>query len=263
MRLGPFQTQIPKCKTMPLLGETTDVMIAPLKAGVVQPAGAHPLPPGLHMLHMYTRLKMGSNKVSVIMHNMSDSPIFLKKVVQVAHIVSVLPVPSAKLLPEMDATLGEEAWPEPISVAAHQEKLLEKLNLDGLSNWTPQSTAVTRELVLAFHNIFTLDGNELSCMSAIELEIHISDGEPFKERFGCIPPPLLEEVCTSLRDMLEVEAIHPSQSPWCNTVVLVHKKDLCRFPPAQHMHQGFIPTAKNTGSTGKHGGHHTFLNNGF
>ena len=39
---------------------------------------------------------------------------------------------------------------------------------------------------------------------------------------------------------------------------------LCRFPPAQHVHQeGFIPTAKNTGSAGKHGRCHTFLNNGF
>ena len=70
---------------MPLLEETAHVMVAPVKAGVVQPAGVCPLPPGLHVLHTYTRLKMGSNKVSVIMHNMSDSPIFLKKGVQLAH----------------------------------------------------------------------------------------------------------------------------------------------------------------------------------
>ena len=38
-------------------------------------------------------------------------------------------------------------------------------------------------------------------------------------------PPLLEEVRTSLWDMLEVGAICPSQSLWCNAVVLVRKKD--------------------------------------
>ena len=41
---------------------------------------------------------------------------------------------------------------------------------------------------------------------------------------ACTPTPL-EEVCASLRDMLEARAIHPSQSPWCNMVILVRKKD--------------------------------------
>ena len=107
----------------------------------------------------------------------------------------------------------------------HQEKLLEKLNLDGLSNWTPQNTAVAKELLFAFHDIFTLDGIELGCMSAIEHEIHINDSEPSKEQFRLIPLLFLEEVHASLRDMLDVGVIHSSQSPWCNTVVLVQKKD--------------------------------------
>ena len=38
-----------------------------------------PLPPSLHVLHAYTRLKMGSNKVSVTVRNMSDSPIFFEE----------------------------------------------------------------------------------------------------------------------------------------------------------------------------------------
>ena len=95
LKLGPFQMQILEGKTTPLLQETAHVMVAPLKAGMVWPAGACPLPPGLHVLHVYIRLKMGSNKVSVIVRNMSGSPIFLKKGVQVAYIVSASPVPSA------------------------------------------------------------------------------------------------------------------------------------------------------------------------
>ena len=54
---------------------------------------------------------------------------------------------------------------------------------------------------------------------------YASRSEPFKNWFWHIPPPLLEEVHASLWDMLEVEAIFPSQSPWCNAVVLVRKKD--------------------------------------
>ena len=106
-----------------------------------------------------------------------------------------------------------------MSVAARQEKLLEKLNLDGLVHWSPENVAATRELVLAYYDVFALESNDLGCTSAIK------NGEPFKEWFRCIPPPLLEEVRTSLRDMLEAGTIHLSQSPWCNAVVLVQKKD--------------------------------------
>ena len=125
----------------------------------------------------------------------------------------------------MEATLGAEAKPEPTSVMARQEKLLEKLNLDRLAYWSPRNAAVARELVLAYHDIFALESNELGCTSAIEHEICIDNSEPFKERFRCIPPPLLEEVRASLWDMLDARAIHLSQSPWCNIVVLVRRKD--------------------------------------
>ena len=122
----------------------------------------------------------------------------------------------------MEATLGTEARPEPMLVVVRQEKLLQKLNLDRLAYWSPRNAAAVRELVLAYHDVFTLESNELSCASAIEHEICIENSEPFKEH---IPPPLLEEVCTSLWDMLEAGVIHPSQSLWCNAVVLVRKKD--------------------------------------
>ena len=111
-----------------------------------------------------------------------------------------------------------------MSVAARQEKLLEKLNLDGLAHWSPGNVAVARELFLAYHDVFALESNESGCTSAIEHKIHIENGKPFKEQFQHIPLPLLEEVHASLRDMLVTEVIHPSQSPWCNAVVLVWKK---------------------------------------
>ena len=36
---------------------------------------------------------------------------------------------------------------------------------------------------------------------------------------------MVDEVHTNVQQMLEVGTICPSQSPWCNAVVLVHKKD--------------------------------------
>ena len=125
----------------------------------------------------------------------------------------------------MEATLGMEAKPEPMSIAVRQEKLLEKLNLDGLAYWSPRNAAVARELVLAYDDVFILESNELGCTRAIEHEIRINNSEPFKEHFRRIPLPLLEEVHASLLDMLHAGVIHLSQLPWCNAVVLVRKRD--------------------------------------
>ena len=134
------------------------------------------------------------------------------------------------VLPSAPALVSEgavalEAIAEPLSMVEWQAKLLEKLDLSGLKCWAPRNAEAAKQLVLSFHDVFALDKNELGCTSTVEHEIRIIDSEPFKERFRRIPPPLLEEVRASLRDMLDAGAIHPSQSPWCNAVMLVRKKD--------------------------------------
>ena len=102
VRLGPFQTQILECKVKPLIWESTHVMVMPLRAGESQPGRAWPLPPALNVLHTYTRLKMSSNKVSVVVRNMSEEG------VHVARVVSASLVSSAELSLEMEAILGAE-----------------------------------------------------------------------------------------------------------------------------------------------------------
>ena len=76
-----------------------------------------------------TYLKNGSGKVSLVVRNITDGHIFFKK--GVVQVVSASPVPPMELLPEMEAAQGTEAQPKSMSVAARQEKLLEKLNVLG------------------------------------------------------------------------------------------------------------------------------------
>ena len=78
---------------------------------------------------------------------------------------------------------------------------------------------------MEYHDIFSLDKNEMGCMDAAEHIIELLDEEPFKERFRWVAPPLLDEVQEHLQEMLDGGAIWPSQSAWCNAVVLVQKKD--------------------------------------
>ena len=60
---------------------------------------------------------MSSSKVSMVVRNMSESSIFLKKGVQVARVVSVSPVSPVELSLEMEAVLGAENRQQPLSLA--------------------------------------------------------------------------------------------------------------------------------------------------
>ena len=80
-------------------------------------------------------------------------------------------------------------------------------------------------ILMEYHDIFSLDKNEIGCTDAAEHIIELLDEEPFKEKFQRIAPPLMDKVREHLQEMLDGSAIRPSQSPWCNAVVLVQKKD--------------------------------------
>ena len=84
-------------------------------------------------------------------------------------------------------------------------------------------------LLAKCHNVFLLDPTELGCTHSTEHTIKVMDDTPFKEQFRWIPPPLVEEVWNHLWETLESGAIWPSQSAWCNTMVLVRKKDGCLY----------------------------------
>ena len=65
----------------------------------------------------------------------------------------------------------------------------------------------------------------MGCTYLAKHEIKVADDTPFKERFQRIPPPMVDEVCAHMKEVLEVGVICQSQSPWCNAVVLECKKE--------------------------------------
>ena len=65
----------------------------------------------------------------------------------------------------------------------------------------------------------------MGCTEAVEHKIEVKDPKRFKERPQNIPLGLIDEVKEHLDHMLNVGAIKPSKSVWCNVVVLVQKKD--------------------------------------
>ena len=71
--------------------------------------GKHaPLPPGLQVLHTYTTLTAGSKHVLIVVRNMTNSAIFLKKGVHVVHVLSATLVPPAEVPLEEETVKGME-----------------------------------------------------------------------------------------------------------------------------------------------------------
>ena len=114
-----------------------------------------------------------------------------------------------------------------LSEAERQELLLEKLDLTGLEAWPTEQAEKAPSLLREYHDIFSLEKHDRGHTKAAQHKIVLKDPDtpPFKERFHRIPLPLLEEVCTHLKMMLDAGVIRLSNSPWCNAVVLVRKKD--------------------------------------
>ena len=109
--------------------------------------------------------------------------------------------------------LEELENPKPaLTMAECQEKLIGSLDLLGLDKWPPEKAKQACELLREYHDVFSLKNNELVCTSQVKHTIKVTDDEPFKEQFRCIPPPLLEEVRTHVNDMLQARAIRPSNS---------------------------------------------------
>ena len=114
-----------------------------------------------------------------------------------------------------------------LSETERQDLLLEKLDLLGLEAWPQEQAEQAHSLLKEYHDIFSLEKRDMEHTNATKHKIVLKDPDtlPFKECFCRIPPPQLDEVREHLKLMLDAGVIWPSNSPWCNAVVLVRKKD--------------------------------------
>ena len=114
-----------------------------------------------------------------------------------------------------------------LTEAERQDLLLEKLDLSGLEAWPQEQAEQAHSLLKEYHDIFSLEKRDMGHTNTTKHKIILKDPDtpPFKEHFCRIPPPQFDEVREHLKLMLDAGVIWPSNSPWCNAVVLVRKKD--------------------------------------
>ena len=177
-------------------------------------------------------MKDGSQNMSMVLCNGTGKPMHLAARWLVGCIVPANFVPDAVASSKLEVKLAQDGEPEPpLTTEQCQELLMKVLEENGslgkLKGWKEETTLKPKWLLMEFHHIFCLEKNEMGCTNATEHVIKLlpEQDEPFKERFRRIAPHEVEEVHQHIQEMLDGGAIWPSQSPWCNAIVLVWKKD--------------------------------------
>ena len=181
------------------------------------------LPLGIDVQTVYATLADGSNRVTVVLRNNTQDWLEIKKGIPITRMVAANEIPKVTNL-----LSAEEPKEQPtLTEAERQDLLLEKLDLTGLEAWPEDQVEKARSLLREYHDIFSLEKCDVGHTKAAQHKIVLKDPDtpPFKERFRRISPPQLDEVCAHLKMMLDAGVIWPSNSPWCNAVVLVRKKD--------------------------------------
>ena len=180
-------------------------------------------PLGIDVQTVYATLADGSNRITVVLRNNTQDWLEIKKGVPIAQMVTTNKVLKVTNLFSMEQTKEQSTLTE----TERKDLLLEKLDLSGLEAWPQEQAEQARSLLKEYHDIFLLKKCDMGHTNATKHKIVLKDPDtpPFKECFCRIPPPQLDEVREHLKLMLDAGVIQPSNSPWCNAVVLVRKKD--------------------------------------
>ena len=181
------------------------------------------VPLGVDVQSAYATLAAGSNRVAVVLRNNTQDWLEIRKGMPVARMVA------ANQVPQMIDTISTEKPKEQptLTEAERQVLLLDKLDLSGLEAWPMEQAEKARGILRENHDIFSLEKHDMGHTKATKHKIVLKDPDtpPFKEQFRRIPPPQVDEVREHLKLMLDAGVVRPSNSPWCNAVVLVRKKD--------------------------------------
>ena len=231
-----------------------DVVIPPGETVTVKGKSNHPIrhkrvnviiepcdgPNGEYTVRTYTFTKRNSNRVEILMRNLSLRSREIKKGTVVASLeaankVPQMLAPDRQITPEspekvliQQANRATEKRFESDSEEIKEErleKLFSKLDLSGCEDWSTDNQESIRELITNYEHLFALDTLELGKTSLVKHKIVLDDEKPFKERHHRVPPHQYEEVRKHLKEMLDIGAIRPSHSPWASPVVLARKKN--------------------------------------
>ena len=163
------------------------------------------LPLGVKVLSSNATLTTGNNRITVVLRNNTNEWVEVQKGVPIARMVTANMIPPVDLSssPVKTSDLGCMFEEE------RQRTLFEKLDLSGLETWDAKAAKQGRNLLVEYHDLFSLEKNEIGHTKAAEHVIELKDpnAAPFKEQFRRILPPQVDEMREHLKLMLDAGVI--------------------------------------------------------
>ena len=92
------------------------------------------------------------------------------------------------------------------------EKILQKVYLSGQQTGNQLKKQDGCNLIHEYACIFSWNDLDLGKTLIVKHSINLTDSTPFKEHYWHIPPGMYEEVKAHIQEMLDIGAIHPSNS---------------------------------------------------
>ena len=105
------------------------------------------------------------------------------------------------------------------------EEMLQKVDLFGIPDWDSAVQQDAHNLINEYACIVSQNDRDLGKTSKVKHSIKLPDSTPFKECYQYLLPGMYEELKAHIEEMIDIGAIHPSNSPWASAVDLVWKKD--------------------------------------
>ena len=154
------------------------------------------LPLGVEVLSVYATLATGSKRVAVALRNTTKDWLEVRKGTPVVRMEAANQIP-----PVTGPVVSPEEEQPTLSESERQALLMDKLDSSGLESWPPEVASQAGDLLREYHDIFSVEKNEIGHTKATEHKIVLKDPEsaPFKERFRRIPPPKWRKLGNTLK----------------------------------------------------------------
>ena len=140
-------------------------------------------------------------------------------------------IPPKSLLCSLNSVSVVDSWTPASSQKSDDSEKVSETGFEDLGvsvetdNLTAEQLNTVRQVLTNWSHIFSKGPTDLGKADIVKHEIKLTDNTPFKDPYRRIPPATYEEVRQHLKEMLDADAIRPSESPFSSNVVLVRKKD--------------------------------------